>query len=123
MFDLTGKNALITGASGDIGGDIARSLHAAGATVGLSGTRTEPLEALAAERRLTLAEQELGLAKTMESIAKGRVCFVAPLFQEGNGSGAGWLAAQAVNNRIKPSSTSLIKMCLVCFIFTSTSAL
>jgi 3-oxoacyl-[acyl-carrier protein] reductase len=49
MFDLTGKTALITGASGGIGGEIARALHAAGATVGLSGTRTEPLEALAAE--------------------------------------------------------------------------
>lgn len=49
MFDLTGKNALITGASGGIGGDIARALHKAGATVGLSGTRVEPLEALAAE--------------------------------------------------------------------------
>ena len=49
MFDLTGKCALVTGASGGIGADIARTLHAAGATVGLSGTRTEPLEALAAE--------------------------------------------------------------------------
>ncbi|MFQ3184819.1 MAG: 3-oxoacyl-[acyl-carrier protein] reductase [Alteromonas macleodii] len=49
MFDLTGKNALITGASGGIGGEIARALHSAGATVGLSGTRIEPLEALAAE--------------------------------------------------------------------------
>ena len=49
MFDLTGKTALVTGASGGIGGAIARNLHAAGATVGLSGTRTEPLEALAAE--------------------------------------------------------------------------
>ena len=49
MFDLTGKNALITGASGGIGAEIARSLHARGATVGLSGTRTEPLEALKAE--------------------------------------------------------------------------
>ncbi len=49
MFDLTGKNALVTGASGGIGAEIARSLHAAGAAVGLSGTRIEPLEALAAE--------------------------------------------------------------------------
>ena len=49
MFDLTGKNALVTGASGGIGADIVRALHAQGATVGLSGTRTEPLEALAAE--------------------------------------------------------------------------
>ncbi|RYH03385.1 3-oxoacyl-[acyl-carrier-protein] reductase [Salipiger sp. IMCC34102] len=49
MFDLSGKNALVTGASGGIGGAIAGALHAAGATVALSGTRVEPLEALAAE--------------------------------------------------------------------------
>lgn len=48
MFDLTGKCALITGASGGIGGAIAQQLHAAGATVALSGTRREPLEQLAA---------------------------------------------------------------------------
>jgi 3-oxoacyl-[acyl-carrier protein] reductase len=49
MFDLTGKSALVTGASGGIGAEIARALHKAGATVALSGTRVEPLEALAAE--------------------------------------------------------------------------
>ncbi len=49
MFDLTGKTALVTGASGGIGGAIARSLHAQGATVTLSGTRIDPLNALAAE--------------------------------------------------------------------------
>ncbi len=49
MFDLTGKNALVTGASGGIGGAIAKALHAQGATVALSGTRTGPLEELAAE--------------------------------------------------------------------------
>jgi 3-oxoacyl-[acyl-carrier protein] reductase len=49
MFDLTGKTALVTGASGGIGGAIAQALHAAGATVALSGTRTAPLEALAAD--------------------------------------------------------------------------
>ncbi len=49
MFDLTGKNALVTGASGGIGGEIAKALHAAGATVGISGTRVDPLNALAAE--------------------------------------------------------------------------
>ncbi|MCE8523634.1 3-oxoacyl-[acyl-carrier-protein] reductase [Ruegeria pomeroyi] len=49
MFDLTGKNALITGASGGIGGAIARALHGAGASVVLSGTRVEPLQALADE--------------------------------------------------------------------------
>lgn len=49
MFDLSGKCALVTGASGGIGGAIAKALHGAGATVGLSGTRVDPLEALAAE--------------------------------------------------------------------------
>ena len=49
MFDLTGKCALVTGASGGIGGAIAVALHGAGATVGLSGTRVGPLEDLAAQ--------------------------------------------------------------------------
>jgi 3-oxoacyl-[acyl-carrier protein] reductase len=49
MFDLTGKTALVTGASGGIGRDIARALHAGGAAVALSGTRQEALETLAAE--------------------------------------------------------------------------
>ena len=49
MFDLTGRAALITGASGGIGGAVAQALHAAGATVGLSGTRLAPLETLAGE--------------------------------------------------------------------------
>lgn len=49
MFDLTGKCALITGASGGIGGSIARVLHDAGATVGLSGTRVDPLQDLAGQ--------------------------------------------------------------------------
>ena len=49
MFDLTGKSALVTGASGGIGGAVARALHGQGAAVALSGTRTGPLEALAAE--------------------------------------------------------------------------
>jgi 3-oxoacyl-[acyl-carrier protein] reductase len=49
MFDLTGKTALVTGASGGLGGAIARALHAQGATVALSGTRKESLDSLAAE--------------------------------------------------------------------------
>ncbi len=49
MFDLTGMKALVTGATGGLGGAIARSLHAQGADVSISGTRTEALEALAAE--------------------------------------------------------------------------
>jgi 3-oxoacyl-[acyl-carrier protein] reductase len=49
MFDLTGKTALVTGASGAIGGDIARAMHAQGATVAISGTRQEALDTLAGE--------------------------------------------------------------------------
>ena len=49
MFDLTGKCALVTGASGGIGGAIARALHGQGAVVALSGTRRDALEAVAAE--------------------------------------------------------------------------
>ncbi|HXZ47071.1 MAG TPA: 3-oxoacyl-[acyl-carrier-protein] reductase [Pseudolabrys sp.] len=48
MFDLNGKTALVTGASGGIGGAIARALHAQGATVAISGTRKDALESLAA---------------------------------------------------------------------------
>ena len=49
MFDLTGRKALITGATGGLGEAIARAFHAAGATVGLHGTRAEKLESLKAE--------------------------------------------------------------------------
>jgi 3-oxoacyl-[acyl-carrier protein] reductase len=49
MFELTGKNALITGATGSIGGAIARVLHAQGATIAISGTRREVLDKLAAD--------------------------------------------------------------------------
>jgi 3-oxoacyl-[acyl-carrier protein] reductase len=49
MFELTGKTALITGATGPIGGAIARVLHAQGATIAVSGTRREILDQLAAD--------------------------------------------------------------------------
>ncbi|MCB9989998.1 MAG: 3-oxoacyl-[acyl-carrier-protein] reductase [Rhodospirillales bacterium] len=49
MFDLTGKTALVTGATGGIGGAIAKALHDAGATVGLSGRNEDKLNALAAQ--------------------------------------------------------------------------
>ncbi|WP_312794161.1 3-oxoacyl-[acyl-carrier-protein] reductase [Tianweitania sp.] len=49
MFDLTGRKALVTGATGGIGEEIARALHAQGATVGLHGTRQEKLETLGNE--------------------------------------------------------------------------
>ena len=72
MFDLTGKRALVTGASGGIGGEIARALHAQGATVALSGTRTEPLEALAAElgERAHVTPCNLGDAAAVEALPK-----------------------------------------------------
>lgn len=72
MFDLTGKNALVTGASGGIGAAIARQLHAAGATVGLSGTRVEPLEALAAElgERAHVLPCNLGDAEAVDALPK-----------------------------------------------------
>ncbi|MGZ8299867.1 MAG: 3-oxoacyl-[acyl-carrier-protein] reductase [Rhodoplanes sp.] len=49
MFDLTGRTALVTGATGGIGGAIARALHARGASVALSGTKSDRLDALAGE--------------------------------------------------------------------------
>ena len=72
MFDLTGKSALITGASGGIGGAIARALHESGASVVLSGTRIEPLESL----RQTLGDRahivlaDLGSADGAAQLAK-----------------------------------------------------
>lgn len=75
MFDLTGKNALVTGASGGIGGEIAKALHAAGATVGLSGTRVEPLEALAKElgERVHVLPCNLSDAASVDALPKQAV--------------------------------------------------
>lgn len=72
MFDLTGKTALVTGASGGIGAAIARALHARGAAVALSGTRVAPLEALAGElgSRVYVTPGNLGDAEGAEAVAK-----------------------------------------------------
>jgi 3-oxoacyl-[acyl-carrier protein] reductase len=76
MFDLTGKTALVTGASGGIGSDIARTLHARGATVALSGTRQEALEALKSElgSRAHIAVcnlSDLGQVDELPKVAEG----------------------------------------------------
>ena len=72
MFDLTGKTALITGASGGIGGAIAKALHARGATVVLSGTRAEALDALKSElgSRAFVAVCNLADKESVEALPK-----------------------------------------------------
>ncbi len=72
MFDLGGRTALVTGASGGIGGAVARALHAQGATVALSGTRLAPLEALAAElgERAHVLPCDLSDAAAVEALPK-----------------------------------------------------
>ncbi|MDR3527552.1 MAG: 3-oxoacyl-[acyl-carrier-protein] reductase [Rhizomicrobium sp.] len=72
MFDLTGKVALITGASGGIGNAIAHALHAQGATVVLSGTRVEALEKLKAElgERAFVAVCNLADSASVEALPK-----------------------------------------------------
>jgi 3-oxoacyl-[acyl-carrier protein] reductase len=72
MFDLSGKVALVTGATGGIGGAIAKSLHAQGATVVLSGTRAEALEALQSElgSRAYVVAANLADAASVEALPK-----------------------------------------------------
>ena len=70
MFDLTGKKALVTGASGGIGGAIARALHGQGATVGISGTKVPALQALASSlgERVHVLPADLGDAAACEKL-------------------------------------------------------
>ena len=70
MFDLSGKTALVTGASGGIGAAIAKTLHGQGAHVVLSGTREAVLEALAAELgdRTSIAAANLGDAESVDGL-------------------------------------------------------
>jgi 3-oxoacyl-[acyl-carrier protein] reductase len=72
MFDLTGKNALVTGASGGIGGAIARALHAQGAQVVLSGTRAEALQTLAdaLKERVHVLPANLSDGAAIEALVK-----------------------------------------------------
>lgn len=70
MFDLSGKKALVTGATGGIGGAIARALHAQGATVALSGTRRQALDELAASlgERVHVLEANLADKDSVEAL-------------------------------------------------------
>lgn len=72
MFDLNGKNALVTGATGGIGAAIARALHSAGATVAISGTRAEKLQELAAElrERVHVVAANLSDRESVDALAK-----------------------------------------------------
>jgi 3-oxoacyl-[acyl-carrier protein] reductase len=70
MFDLTGKKALVTGATGGIGGGIVRALHAQGATVTISGTRRAALDELASAlgERVHLVEANLSDKDSVEAL-------------------------------------------------------
>ena len=72
MFSLSGKKALVTGASGGIGGAIAKALHAQGADVSLSGRNVEALEKLAAEigDRCHVLPGDLGTAEAADALIK-----------------------------------------------------
>ncbi len=72
MFSLQGKRALVTGATGGLGGAIARKLHAAGASVALSGTRAHVLEELAAElgERTAVTPANLSDADSVDALPK-----------------------------------------------------
>ena len=73
MFNLNGKNALITGASGGIGKAIAETLHASGARLTISGTRMEPLEELAKSLgdRVHIMSCDLSNGVEVENLSKG----------------------------------------------------
>jgi 3-oxoacyl-[acyl-carrier protein] reductase len=72
MFDLTGKTVLVTGATGGIGGAIAKALHAQGATVGISGRNEDKLNALASElgERVHILPADLSSSEAVADLVK-----------------------------------------------------
>jgi NAD(P)-dependent dehydrogenase (short-subunit alcohol dehydrogenase family) len=89
MFDLTGKGALVTGATGGIGGAIARALHAQGANVGISGTKAEKLD-----QRYNQVQQELTSASQRLKLVNGQAARYLKRFRSMRGEVAR-IAAQA----------------------------
>ncbi|MEE7449496.1 3-oxoacyl-[acyl-carrier-protein] reductase [Methylobacterium radiotolerans] len=81
MFDLTGRKALVTGATGGLGQAIARALHAQGAAVALSGTRPAALEALAAElgERASPVAADLSDKDSVEGLVPAAEAAIGPL--------------------------------------------
>lgn len=81
MFDLSGKIALVTGASGGIGGAIARAIHAQGGSVALSGTRREALDSLAAElgERVAVCPADLRQADAADALVTAAEAALGPL--------------------------------------------
>jgi 3-oxoacyl-[acyl-carrier protein] reductase len=81
MFDLNGKVALVTGATGGIGGAIAKSLHGQGATVVLSGTRAEALESLKSElgSRVHVVAANLADTASVEALPKSAEAAAGPI--------------------------------------------
>src|SRR3954463_14153769 len=73
VFDLSGKTALVTGATGGLGGAMATALHDAGATVAISGTRKENLEALATTlgERVHVLPSDLSVPEQVEALVPG----------------------------------------------------
>ena len=97
MFDLTGKKALVTGATGGIGEAIARALHRQGATVGLHGTRVEKLETLAGELggNVKLFPADLGSREAVKEL--------------GGRAGPSWKASKTSSTM--PASTATVSSC------------
>ena len=105
MFDLTGKTALVTGATGGIGGAIARALHAQGARVVLSGTREAVLQGLAAslgERAVAVAADLADPAAVRAPSSAARSCSTASRVPESTTNAPWACSALAISAPMPP---------------------